>query len=234
MEPAKHIQQDGKLPSNPIRVWDLPTRLFHWLLVILVIISFVTAAIGGLAMQYHKLSGYTILTLLLFRVTWGFVGGRQSRFASFVRGPSAVRRYAASLIGPDHPSYLGHNPLGGWSVIAMLLALFIQVGTGLFANDKILTEGPLYAWVSNQTSDWLTRIHKINQQTLVLLVVVHVSAILFYLLFKRENFLRPMITGIKQWSGDAAEPVDGRPWMAAVIAALAAVAVYLLVRPGSL
>ena len=184
-------------------------------------------------MQYHALSGYAILALLLFRVMWGFIGGRPSRFVSFVRGPAAVRGYAASLLRRDHPPCLGHNPLGGWSVIAMLLTLFLQVGTGLFANDNILTQGPLYGWVSNQTSNWLTRIHKFNQQIIVFLVIVHVSAILFYLFFKGDNLLRPMITGTKQWAGNFAEPVGDRIWVAVVVTALAAIAVYLLVRSAS-
>ena len=114
----------------------------------------------------------------------------------------------------------------------MLLALFVQAGTGLFANDDIATEGPLFVWVSKQTSDWLTRIHKFNQEIIVLLIAIHVCAILFYLFFKRENLLKPMITGVKQWSGKAAESVADRNWLAMVIAALAAVAIYLLVRSG--
>ena len=125
--------------SERVRVWDLPTRLFHWLLVILVITSFVTVEIGGNAMQYHERSGYTILTLLLFRVIWGFIGGRESRFASFVRGPAAVLRYAATLFRSDPARYPGHNPLGGWSVMAMLLALFIQAGSTSFACVTAVT-----------------------------------------------------------------------------------------------
>jgi cytochrome b len=115
----------------------------------------------------------------------------------------------------------------------MLLTLFLQVGTGLFANDNILTQGPLYGWVGNQTSNWLTRIHKFNQQVIVALVIVHVSAILFYLFFKGDNLLRPMITGTKQWAGNFAEPVGDRIWVAVVVAALASIAVYLLVRSAS-
>ncbi len=229
MQPAEFNQQGGKSGFDRIRVWDLPTRLFHWMLVVLVGTSFVTAAVGGNAMQYHERCGYTILTLLLFRLVWGFVGSRPSRFSSFVRGPSAVTTYAAALLGGESKSYLGHNPLGGWSVIAMLLALFVQAGTGLFANDEIATQGPLFVWVSNQTSSLLTRIHTFNQGVIVALVCIHVCAILFYLLFKHENLIMPMITGVKQWAGNAAEAVAGRTWMAIVIAALSAIAVFLLV-----
>jgi cytochrome b len=211
-------------------VWDFPTRLFHWLLVILVIISFVTGNIGGNAMQYHEWSGFTILSLLLFRLVWGFVGSQESRFMTFVRSPSVVVRYATTLLRSDSAHYFGHNPLGGWSIIAMLFALLIQTGTGLFANDDIVTEGPLFDWVSKATSDWLTRIHKLNQQVIIALISIHVLAVLFYFLYKRENLVKLMITGVKQWSGPEPEPATGRTWIAAVIVGLAALAVYLLVR----
>ena len=211
-------------------VWDFPTRLFHWLLVIFVIISFVTGNIGGNAMRYHEWSGFTVLTLLLFRLVWGFVGSRESRFMTFIRGPSAVVRYATTLLRSDSTHFLGHNPLGGLSIIAMLFALLIQAGTGLFANDDITTEGPLFDWVSKATSNWLTRVHKLNQDVIIALVSIHVLAVLFYLFYKRENLIKPMITGVKKWSGIGPQPATGRSWIAAVIAGLAALAVYLLVR----
>jgi cytochrome b len=211
-------------------VWDLPTRLFHWLLVIFVIISFATGKIGGNAMQYHKWSGFTILVLILFRLIWGFVGSGESRFVTFVKSPSAVVRYAVALPRKDSPRYFGHNPLGGWSIIAMLFALLLQAATGLFANDDIATEGPLYKWVSKAASDSITRIHRLNQKVIIALVSVHVLAVLFYFFYKRENLLKPMITGVKQWSGTDPEPASDRIWTAAAIAGLAGLAVYLLLR----
>jgi cytochrome b len=217
-------------PTRRVLVWDFPTRLFHWLLVILVIISFVTGNIGGNAMQYHQWSGFTILALLLFRLVWGFVGSRESRFATFIQRPASVARYAATLLRRDSWQHLGHNPLGGWSIIAILFALLVQAATGLFANDDIVTEGPLYGWVSKATSDWLTRIHKLNKAVIIGLVCIHVLAVVFYFFYKRENLVKPMITGAKQWSGAEPEPVIGRTWTAAIIAGLAALAVYLLVR----
>ena len=213
-----------------ILVWDLPTRLFHWLLVIFVIISFATGKIGGNAMQYHKWSGFTILVLILFRLIWGFVGSGESRFVSFVKSPSAVVRYAVALPRRDSPQYFGHNPLGGWSIIAMLFALLLQAVTGLFANDDIATEGPLFKWVSKATSDAITRIHRLNQEAIIALVSIHVLAVLFYFFCKRENLLKPMITGVKQWSGADPESTTDRIWMAAAITGLAGLAVYLLVH----
>ena len=228
----RKIQTPANNAGRPalLLVWDLPTRLFHWLLVILVVISFITGKTGGNAMQYHEWSGFTILALLVFRVAWGFVGSRWSRFTNFVRGPVTVWHYAVGLVRGKSEPYPGHNPLGGWSILAMLMALFIQTGTGLFANDDIMTQGPLYDWLSKPTSDWLTGIHKLNQNIIGLLVAIHLLAILFHLLIKRENLVGPMITGVKQWQGYSVEPANDRRWYAVVIAVLAAGAVFILVR----
>jgi cytochrome b len=112
----------------------------------------------------------------------------------------------------------------------MLLALLIQAGTGLFANDDIATQGPLYEWVSKATSDWFTGIHKLNQAIIVALVTIHILAVVFHFFFKRENLVTPMISGFKDWNHEAVEPASGRTWLAAMIAALAAFVVFLLVR----
>ena len=181
-------------------------------------------------MQYHKWSGFAILVLILFRLIWGFVGSGESRFVTFVKGPFAVVRYAMSLLRRDSPHYLGHNPLGGWSIIAMLFALLVQAATGLFANDDIATEGPLYDWVSKATSDALTRIHRLNQEVIIALLSIHLLAVIFYFFYKRENLVKPMITGVKQWSGTEPEPTTGRTWIAAAITGLAGLSVYFLVR----
>jgi len=221
------LAADGDLVAIP--VWDLPSRLFHWLLVILVAVSFTTGNIGGNAMQYHEWSGFAILILLVFRITWGFVGSRTTRFSDFVKGPAAVWRYANALVRGHSECYLGHNPLGGWSVLAMLLALLIQAATGLFANDDIITAGPLYLWVSKPVSDWLTGVHRLNRYLVIVLAATHVFAVLFYLLVKHENLIRPMITGIKHWVGGNTTPPAAPTWLAAVIAAIIGFLLYLLV-----
>jgi cytochrome b len=212
----------------PVHVWDLPTRLFHWLLVLLVILSFITGKVGGTVMQYHEWIGVTILVLVFFRVLWGAIGGTQSRFVNFVRGPRKVFEYARTLLGGEPKHYLGHNPLGAWSIIAMLAALAIQAGTGLFANDDILTEGPLFQLVSKDTSDWLTRIHLVNQNILIGLVVLHIGAVAFYLVVKRENLVLPMITGRKNWY-EAVDALEGSLGKAALLAAILAVVVYFMI-----
>ncbi|RJQ86869.1 MAG: cytochrome B [Desulfobacteraceae bacterium] len=224
-------QEKGAQGSRMIMIWDRPTRLFHWALVLLVTTSFVTAKIGGNAMRYHMWSGFSILALLIFRLVWGIIGSRYARFSSFVRGPTAVWRYTRSLMRPDHPGHLGHNPLGGWSIIAMLLALLLQAVTGLFANDEIFTQGPLYPWVSNPTSRLLTHIHHLNQWVILTLIGLHVLAVFFYLLVKRDNLITPMITGAKPWHAGLEAPADApRTTVAVIVTILSAAAVYLLVR----
>jgi cytochrome b len=214
-----------------VRVWDLPTRLFHWLLVALVAGSFATGKVGGNAMIYHEWCGEAILALLIFRVVWGFIGSAPSRFGTFLAGPSTVFRYALTLLRRDEDHHLSHNPLGGWSVMAMLLVLLIQAGTGLFANDDIFIEGPLYKWVSKATSDRLTSIHHFNHDVIIVLVAVHVAAVLFHLVYKKENLIIPMITGRKTWEGFPKAEITPAPlWRAALAAAGAASVVYLLVR----
>jgi cytochrome b len=223
--------EKGSGPAYPhwIRVWDLPTRLFHWLLVIFVVTSFTTGMVGGNWMSYHLKSGFIILTLLIFRLIWGFWGGRYSRFASFARGPVAVMRYAKALLRKDAPKFLGHNPMGGWSVMAMVAALLVQAGTGLFANDDIATQGPLFGWVSKATSDWLTGIHLFNKGVILFLLALHLSAVLFYLLIRHDNLIAPMITGLRPWRADAPSS-NYKIWQALLTAAVSITVVYWVVH----
>ena len=188
-------------PLRALRVWDLPVRLFHWLLVALVMVSFTTAQIGGNAMQYHEWSGLTILTLVLFRVLWGFAGSTYARFGDFLRGPRSALDYARTLLRGRPSFHAGHNPLGGWMIMLLLASLLVQAGTGLFANDDVMMEGPLVKHVSKETSDLLTRIHHFNFNVLLALVTIHVGAALFYLRVKRENLILPLVTGRKQVAG---------------------------------
>lgn len=186
---------DTVTSRTKLRVWDLPTRLFHWSLVGLIAGLVYTGTEGGNLMEWHVRFGYAVLALLLFRLAWGFAGSRSARFSDFVRGPRAVVQHLQSLRAKPAP-HAGHNPAGGWMVIALLLCVAVQVGTGLFANDDILTEGPLAHWVSEDLSGRLTGIHELNFNLLLGLVSLHVLASLFYL-FKGDNLFRPMLTGRK-------------------------------------
>lgn len=187
------------------RIWDLPTRLFHWSLAACVIGSLVSINLGGNAVAWHFRFGYAILTLLLFRLAWGFAGPRYARFSAFPPNPLAALRY---LRGESAPT-AGHSPLGALSVYALLLSLAFQAGTGLFANDAIMWDGPLRNTVSNATSDWLTSLHKTNRFVLLGLIGLHLAAIAFYTLFRRKPLVRPMITG------DAPLPAEQAPAAAA-------------------
>jgi len=210
------------------QVWDLPLRLFHWILVLLVGSQVVTAWIGGNALEYHALGGYAILALVLFRIVWGFLGGTHARFTDFVRGPTAVLSYARSLSSKAAVVHHGHNPLGGWSVLAMLASLLVQASTGLFANDDVMMEGPLVKHVSGRFSEIATTIHDVNAIVLLALVSLHLLAVLFYLLGKKQNLIAPMITGGKP--ADGSKNAAGRgTGLAALLLAGAAVAVYLVV-----
>ncbi|MFN6961914.1 MAG: cytochrome b/b6 domain-containing protein [Rhodocyclaceae bacterium] len=168
----------------------MPTRLFHWLLVVCVVAAFVTAKIGGSLMVWHGRLGLAILGLLVFRIVWGFNGSTHARFANFVRGPAAILAY---LEGKWHG--VGHNPLGAVSVLAMLGTLTVQATTGLFANDDIAFAGHLYPLVGNALSSQITGIHRLMEKILLPLSTLHVGAIIFYARVKKQNLVKPMITG---------------------------------------
>ena len=152
-----------------IRVWDLPIRLFHWLLVLCVVLSFITVKIGGNAMEFHALIGYCVLTLVIFRVCWGLVGSHHARFIHFVPSPKGLVNY---ILGKTKAG-LGHNPLGALSVLALLVSLGLQATTGLFANDDIAFEGPFAKYVSNDMVQFLTSIHYFNEKVLIILIALH-------------------------------------------------------------
>jgi cytochrome b len=188
--------------SHRVRVWDLPTRLFHWLLVFLVAALVVTGYIGGAMMDWHARLGYTVLTLLLFRIVWGFAGGRWSQFRSFAYAPRSVLAYLRGHAHPDH--LVGHNPLGAGSVFAMLLVLLAQVGTGLVGDDDIAFTGPLNRFVSTATGLAATWYHKaVGQWLLFALVLLHLAAIAWYVRRKRIDLVRPMISGDKELAAPA-------------------------------
>ena len=182
--------------QHRVRVWDLPTRLFHWLLVLCVVLLVPTGYVGGDAMQWHARLGYAVLTLLLFRLAWGFVGGHWSRFRSFLYAPRSVLAYLGGRAHPDH--LVGHNPLGAGSVFAMLFVLLAQVATGLVSDDEIAFTGPLNRFVKNSTGLAATWYHKaVGQWLIVALVLLHLAAVAFYVLKKRQDLVRPMVQGDK-------------------------------------
>lgn len=221
--------------ATTVRVWDLPTRIFHWTLAGGVIASISTAWLGGNALAWHFRIGYAVFTLLAFRVLWGVVGGHWSRFANFAYAPAATLRYLRGRSLPHEHHEVGHSPLGAYSVFALLGVLALQVGTGLFADDEIASTGPLNRLVSNATGLALTRWHKhVGQWLIIALVVLHIGAVLYYLIARRRDLLRPMLFGDKRLTVPTPAAVDNLRTraLAAVLLALCATLVGWVVQLG--
>lgn len=216
------------MTKRSIRVWDLPTRLFHWLLFALVVGSIVSVKIGGNAMIWHGRFGHLIFGLIVFRIVWGFSGSTYARFSQFVRGPATVIDY---LKGRWRG--VGHNPLGALSVLGLLGIIAFQASSGLFANDDIAFNGPLYRAVSSATSNQISGLHRQAEWFIYALVALHVLAILFYTLVKKEALLRPMITGTKTVEDPAMTSAQGGGIVALAIA-LAITGFALWVSSGAL
>lgn len=226
---ADSSQHDTLKTAGGAYVWDLPTRLFHWSFLAAVATSLFTAEFGP--MDIHLISGHVVLALLLFRIIWGFAGGRHARFSSFLKGPSNVIGYARKTMSDGVSAHLGHNPMGGWSVMAMLAALVTQVVSGLYANDDILTEGPLAGTVSKSTSDLLTEVHEISGNVVYALIALHLAAVVFYTV-KGQGIIGTMINGRSQDIDAGAEDADaeGSLTRAIMLAAVAAGVAYAIMN----
>jgi len=222
--------------DSRIRVWDLPVRLFHWALVILIATSYLSGRAGGDWIKLHFWSGYAILTLVLFRIVWGFVGST----TDFVKGPSAAFRHIAELAGTDRPREAGHNPLGGAMVVVLILAVLAQVLAGLFAADTDMgtVNGPLANLIADKWVDKLTAFHKFWVNALLILIGLHVLAAIVYLVWKRQNLIAAMVHGYKRID-DVVLPGKPAPGLAFASGKLAlslliacAAVVYFIVRLG--
>lgn len=193
------------LSQGRVRVWDLPTRLFHWALTLCFVGLVATGTLGGSAMVFHFRFGYAVLALLLFRLVWGVIGGRWSRFSSFVSSPAGIWRY---LSDRQSEGVVGHSPLGGLAVLAMLLLLSLQVGTGLVSDDEIAFAGPLSAWVPNDWVSLATGYHaEVGKWLLMALVVLHLAAIIFYTR-RKQRLIAAMLHGDKVLSTLQAAPLE--------------------------
>jgi cytochrome b len=205
-----------------IRIWDLPLRLFHWLLVVAVIGSFVSVKLGGNAMIWHGRFGYIVLALIFFRLIWGFVGTHHARFAQFIKSPKAIFAY---LKNPTETP--GHSPLGAISVIVLLGLFLSQALAGLFASDDIAFDGPLVKYVASTWVELLTSFHRLNEWVLMALVAVHVGAILYYKYAKKINLISAMITGDKEWADTAPSVQDDSKVRLKAMALLIAIALIM-------
>ncbi len=222
----------GAVPeiSAPVKVWDAQIRLFHWLVVALLGVSFFTADRG--LMKWHRASGLGLLTLVIFRIGWGFLGSTTARFSEFVRGPRQVVNYFIGMKNGHGRAYTGHNPAGGWMVVVLLVALLAQASTGLFANDGVHFEGPLAYLITAELSDRVTKLHGILFDLILVLAWVHVVAVLFYFFVKGDNLIVPMLSGMKN---RANVPIDARvqftrPWVAWLLMAGVAGCVWWIVH----
>jgi len=200
-----------------IRVWDLPTRIFHWGLALTVAVAVISGQIGGNWIDWHARLGLLALGLVAFRLIWGLVGSTYARFVQFFPTPAKIRAYLAGQWQGE-----GHNPLGALSVFALLGLLTVQIGSGLFANDDIAFTGPLYALVGKELSNRLTGLHHLFGDLLLIVAALHVAAVLFYTHVKKQNLVKPMLTGKKP--GDPARSARGGGWSALVLALLLALA----------
>jgi cytochrome b len=216
------------MDSQRIKLWDLPIRLFHWSLALLVLAAIVTGKIGGNAIVWHGRIGLLLLGLIVFRIVWGLIGSSHARFASFFPTPGRVRAY---LQGRWHG--VGHNPLGAFSVLGLLALVSFQIVSGLLGNDDIAFNGPLADLISKGLSDKLTGLHKLSVNLLIALIALHLVAILYYVHIKKDNLLKPMLTGwkdLKPGQGESAKQAKsasgGGPLALAVALLIALAAIY--------
>ena len=203
-----------------VRIWDAPTRLFHWGIVVLICTSWLSQHQDW--MSLHFLSGYTMLAALLFRVVWGFIGSDTARFRHFLKSPSAAVHHLAELHRRQPDTEVGHNAAGGWMVLVMLGLLAVQVATGLCSNDEVSVEGPLAHVVGPDNSDLLSHVHAVNFVLVEVAVVMHLLAIATYRVLKGHDLVRPMITGDKHLPERITPPRIASPLLAAAVFVVAA------------
>lgn len=213
------------------RVWDAPSRLSHWAITLLLLAQFASGQFGLLPMSVHVWMGYALLAVVLFRVLWGFVGSESARFTHFLRGLGAALRYLRTLSQPQPSHWAGHNPVGGWSIVLMLALMLAQAGTGLFADDRGDVRGPLAERVAPETARMLTEIHGLLHWPLLLIVLAHVAASIYYRVHKRENRIGAIFgDGSLELRTDPAVrfagPVRALAVLAISVTAVAAIVVY--------
>jgi len=226
-------EKKNSYPTKRALVWDLPLRIFHWALAISFVGAYVTNRLGVNYFKYHLWFGYTVIVLVVFRILWGIFGTHHAKFANFVRGPITTLRYAWAWLRGKETHHPGHNPLGAWMVLLLLVTLFVQAFTGLFGDDQIMNLGPLYGYVTAETSSTFTTLHRQLFYWIVAAVVIHVAAVIVHLVFKKDNLVGPMITGHKPAHRvtETESIATSRIWLAfALLAAVAAVLTLVVIN----
>lgn len=237
--------------KRTIKVWDIWVRFFHWFLVAFILLSYLTGEVGGFDftlpgterfvsnMNLHVWSGLAILGLVTFRLIWGFTGSTTARFKNFVRGPATILGYVKSILSGPVAFFAGHNPAGGAVVVIILIALLAQAGLGLFSRDDsfFATTGPLAFLVSEDTSKEITTFHKrLWEYGLLVLIVVHIAANLFYWLIKKQDLIVAMFTGRRRLPEGETEPAlsFAATWLGVAVAAVAGLIVWLVMNAETL
>jgi cytochrome b len=222
MESGLERAQTDRGAPREVKVWDAPTRVFHWLLVAMVGVAWLSSEEEGFAFLVHTWAGYTILAALIFRLAWGFIGGAYARFSSFLRSPATTLSYVRQFVALKPPHFIGHNPLGGWMVVALVAVLALIVMSGLFAKGE---EGLAGVWAGSaiglSAHDWY-EVHELMFNLLLALIGLHIVGVIVDQLLSRDNLIRAMITGNKRVS--AQEPTLS----AATVGVMRAVAVALM------
>jgi cytochrome b len=212
--------------ARTVLVWDLPTRLFHWLTVVLVVTAYVTARLNW--MEFHARAGTVLFALLLFRLVWGFVGSETARFAQFLTSPRGAVQHLAHLFRRVPDSQIGHNPAGGWMVLLLLALLLGEVLTGILTNNDVADAGPLTELVSAAVANAISDLHTLLWDALLAAVTLHLVAIAVYTAAKGHHLLRPMLTGRKRLAAPATSPRVASSVLALVVLAGSTVAAVLL------
>ena len=207
---------------RPTRVWDWPVRITHWAIALAVLLCYGTAEYGWLDMQWHFYFGYSVLCLSVFRVLWGIFGSEHARFSDFVRGPGTIIKYLRGQL----PNRLGHNPLGALSVILLLVLLLAQSISGLFNSDEVMWYGPLNERVSAKIANFMADVHERGETLLLIAIGLHIAAIAYHLLVKRENLMTPMLTG--HTPSDQPDARWASIWRALLLAAITVATLWAL------
>jgi len=220
------------MENEYIKVWDIPIRLFHWVLVALVTSQFLIAWVFTEQIDLHVTLGYLTLALIVFRIFWGFIGTAYAQFKNFLVSPTSLVAYTKGLFNQtSQPKSAGHNPIGGYSTIAIILCILAQGFSGLFCDDDVFTAGPLRHLVSDNVTSIFNQVHALNAKILVGLLCTHVLAIFWYLLVKRENLIKPMVTGKKiAIKDDKHMNWTEKPLAALLALALASIAVWVVIN----
>jgi cytochrome b len=215
-----------KQATRPVLVWDVPTRLFHWLVVVLVAAAYASAKLNW--MDWHVRIGEALLALVLFRLLWGIFGSETARFHGFLRAPAAAWRHLRHVFHREADLQVGHNPAGGWMVLLLLALLLGETLSGLYVNNDVADDGPLTQWVPAWAANAITAVHTILWDALLAAVALHLLAIALYAIAKGHNLLRPMLTGRKLLPARISPPRPASAMLALLLLIVSAVATTLL------